>query len=77
MSLDTMFQVGGGAALMVLGWFLRELWAAVQKLKEDLNLLEKELPLSYVQKEDYKTDIGRILTTLDKIYSKLDDKADR
>jgi hypothetical protein len=77
MTMDTMLQFGGGAVLMVGGWFMRELWSAVQKLKEDLSVLEKDMPLKYVQKDDYKTDINRILDTLNKIYEKLDSKADR
>lgn len=61
----------------VMGWFLRELWSAVQKLKDDLAKLREDLPTSYVQKTDYKTDIGRVHELLDKIYEKLDGKADR
>ena len=77
MSVDTLVQLFGGAALLVGGWFMREIWSAVQKLKEDIVILEKELPIQYVQKEDYKVDISRILETLNKIYEKLDNKADR
>jgi hypothetical protein len=61
----------------ILGWFMRELWAAVQKLKEDIASMREEIPKSYVAKDDYKADIGRVHELLDKIYDKLEGKADR
>jgi hypothetical protein len=61
----------------VLGFAIRELWSATQKLRQDLSNLEGQLPLLYVQKEDYKADIGRIMDQLDRIYNKLDKKVDR
>ena len=77
MPVETTFKLFASSALLVSGWFLRELWTAVQNLKEDLGVLEKELPVKFVQKEDYKVDISRILETLNKIYDKLDNKVDR
>ena len=39
--------------------------------------MERELPLTYVQKDDYKEDISRVHELLDKIYDKLETKANR
>jgi len=61
----------------VLGYAIRELWSATQKLRQELSDLEGQLPLLYVQKDDYKEDIGRIMDQLDRIYNKLDKKVDR
>ena len=77
MTFDQFMQYGVVAVSGVLGWALRELWAAVKSLREDISELERDLPLSYVQKDDYRQDIARVHELLDKIYDKLDGKADR
>ena len=77
MTFDQFMQYGVVAISGVLGWALRELWAAVKSLREDISELERDLPLSYVQKDDYRQDITRVHDLLDKIYDKLDGKADR
>jgi hypothetical protein len=52
---------------------LRELWAAVKELRSDLRELERD----FVRKDDYRSDINRVHELLDKIYEKIDAKADR
>ena len=61
----------------VLGWFARELWAAVKELKVDLASLREDLPKEYVAKDDYREDIRDIKAMLAKIFEKLEAKADR
>lgn len=77
MTFDQVVQYGVVAVSGVLGWALRELWAAVKALREDISKLERDLPSHYVQKDDYRQDIARVHDLLDKIYDKLDGKADR
>ncbi len=77
MTLDQFVQYGIVAVSGVLGWALRELWAAVKALREDISKIERDLPSNYVQKDDYRQDITRVHDLLDKIYDKLDGKADR
>ena len=67
--------LGGG--FTVLGWFARELWAAVKELKSDLAKLREELPRAYVARDDYREDIRDIKAMLAKIFEKLEQKADR
>jgi hypothetical protein len=62
---------------LVLGWFLRELWAAVKELKADLAKLREELPTHYVAKDDYRQDIRELKEMLSKLFDKLDAKADK
>jgi len=57
----------------VAGWFARELWTAVQDLKNDLS----KLPLTYVARLDYKEDMREIKEMLSKIFDRLDNKADK
>ena len=67
--------LGGG--FTVLGWFARELWAAVKELKSDLAKLREDLPKEYVARDDYREDIRDIKSMLAKIFEKLEQKADR
>ena len=67
--------LGGG--FTVLGWFARELWAAVKELKSDLAKLREDLPREYVARDDYREDIRDIKSMLAKIFEKLEQKADR
>ena len=67
--------LGGG--FTVLGWFARELWAAVKELKVDLASLREDLPREYVIRTDYREDIRDIKAMLAKIFEKLEAKADR
>jgi hypothetical protein len=67
--------LGGG--FTVLGWFARELWAAVKELKTDLAKLREDLPKDYVIRSDYREDIRDIKAMLAKIFEKLEAKADK
>jgi hypothetical protein len=66
-----------GVGLTVMGWFARELWAAVKDLKTDLAKLRENLPKDYIAKDDYKEDIREIKSMLAKIFEKLENKADK
>tara|TARA_R110002126_G_scaffold199980_4_gene347664 strand:- start:3845 stop:4078 length:234 start_codon:yes stop_codon:yes gene_type:complete len=66
-----------GVGLTVMGWFARELWAAVKELKVDLAKLRENLPKDYISKDDYKEDIREIKSMLAKIFEKLENKADK
>ena len=61
----------------VLGWFCRELWTAVQELKNDLANLRAELPTHYVSKEDFNDRWYEVLKSLHRIEDKLDQKVDK
>jgi len=62
-----------GACMAVAGWFARELWTAVQDLKNDLS----KLPAIYVARQDYKDDMREVKEMLGKIFDKLDHKVDK
>ncbi len=66
-----------GTALAVIGWFARQLWDAVQTLKEDMKDLEVELPTHYVRKEEFESKFDKIESMLERIFDKLDGKADK
>ena len=66
-----------GIGMTVVGWFARELWAAVKELKTDLAKLREDLPKNYVLRDDYREDIRGIKEMLAKIFDKLENKADK
>jgi chaperonin cofactor prefoldin len=66
-----------GAVLSVLGWFARQLWDAVQELKQDVKQIEVDLPTHYVRKEDLESRLDRIEASLNRIFERLDNKADK
>lgn len=59
------------------GWFAREMWAAVKELKTDLARLREDLPKQYVPKDDYKDGVREIKDMLNKLFDRLDNKADK
>jgi hypothetical protein len=66
-----------GAALAIAGWFARQLWEAVQLLKSEVHKIEVDLPVNYVRKDDMDKRMDHIETMFQRIYDKLDGKADK
>ena len=74
---QTLIDIVGGAILTVAGWFLRELWGAVKELQRDLNKMEANMPKEYVLKVDLDQRMKHIEDMFQRIYDKLDNKADK
>ncbi len=60
-----------------IGWFARQLWDAVQTLKNDMKQLEIDMPTHYVRKDDMETRFDKIESMLNRMFEKLDGKADK
>ena len=73
-TLFNYFVLFGGA---VLGWLWKTLWNAVDRLKSDLKDLEVKLPETYAMKIDIDKRFDRIEAALERIYEKIDSKADK
>ena len=58
-------------------WVLNSLTQRLQKAEDKLSEMERNMPLTYVQKDDYKSDIKEIKDILRQIFDKLDNKADK
>jgi predicted dehydrogenase len=65
------------AAIGAGGWFAREIWGAVKELRRDLHSIETELPKTYVSKFDMNKRMDHIEVMFQRIYDKLDGKADK
>ena len=84
MDAQTLINIGAGAVLATIGWLCRTLWDAVERLKSDVKDIEICLPSNYVRKQDmsaFKHDMearfDKIDNTLEKLFEKLDTKADK
>ena len=65
------------SAIAVGGWFAREIWGAVKELRRDLHAIETDLPKTYVSKFDMDKRMDHIEAMFQRIYDKLDGKADK
>ena len=74
---QNLINLGLGAVLTVAGWLMRELWGAVKELQRDLSKLEAALPIEYVLKDDLDKRMQHIEDMFQRIYDKLDGKADK
>lgn len=79
MELDPQFIVNivAGIILGGIGWFGRQLWDAVKELRKDLHQLEVDLPKNYTTKDDFTAAMQKVSDGLQRIYDKLDNKADK
>lgn len=77
MEAQAIINFAFGAVLMLSGWILRTVWDAVNNLKRDLQDLERNLPDTYVRRDDYKDDMAEVKEILHKIFDRLDNKADK
>lgn len=66
------------AAAGSLGTFvLTAMWNAMSLMRKDMAELQKSISDNYVRRDDFKTHALRVETLLDRIYEKLDGKADK
>jgi hypothetical protein len=84
MDWQNFINLGAGGLLAVGGWFCRQLWDAVDKLKNDIGRLELHMSENYVKKsevENLRADMDkrfdRIEMLLDRLFDKLDSKVDK
>jgi hypothetical protein len=66
-----------GVACAVLGWFARQVWAAVSELKKDLSTLQIMIGTDYVRYDRLKDAMEPIRTALHEIKTTLAGKADK
>lgn len=59
------------------GWILKTIWDAIKDLKIEVRELNREVNQDFVRREDFKDSIVEIKEMLNKIFDKLDNKADK
>lgn len=70
---QVLFNIAVGIAGMFGGWILNNISRSIERLDKDV----RQMPLTYVTRADYRSDIDEIKTILGRIWDKLDDKADK
>lgn len=66
--VNWLFTAAGAA----FGWVMKVLWDAMQDLKKDVRLLERELPGIYVRKDDFKETMRDLKVDMRQGFDKLD-----
>jgi len=77
MEFQSLFNFVGGAILVAVGWWCKEIWDSVKALKADIKAIEIDLPKHYVSKADIESRLDKIDATLERIFDKLENKADK
>jgi hypothetical protein len=77
MDWQYLFNLVGGAFMLGVGWWCRQIWDSVQNLKKDVQSIEVNLPTNYVRKVDLDVKFDKLESTLQRILDKLDQKADK
>jgi hypothetical protein len=77
MEFQAMFNFIGGAVLVAVGWWCKEIWDSVKKLKDELKAIEIDLPKNYVSKADIENRFDKIDATLERLFDRLNEKVDK
>jgi len=75
------FNIAAGMVGGIMGWLLKTLWSAVERLRRDLNALEVSISSNYLKRDDFKEAMERLEHKIDRLserlFDKLEEKADR
>ena len=73
MDYQVFFNAALGLAAFLGGWTLNSITKAIERLDADV----RNMPHSYVNKDDYRVDIKEVKDMLGKIFDKLDTTVDK
>jgi hypothetical protein len=77
MDMQSIINLSVATGFAVIGWLAREMWGAVKELRRDLHDLEVNLPKEYAQRVDLDKRMEHIEQMFQRIYDKLENKADK
>jgi len=77
MDWQAAFNTIFGIMASAFGWFAKTMFDAVRDLKDDLSNLREEIARDRVHRDDFREAIREIRAGLERIYDKLDAKADK
>ena len=72
-ALNWAFTLVGALA----GFVMKAMWDALTSMRKDLASLQDSISTNYVRRDDFKDHFTRVEKLLDRIYAKLDGKADK
>ena len=73
MELQQIFNIILGVAAFMGGWILNSITKAIERLDADV----REMPKTYITKEDYHRDIDELKDICRQIFDRLEAKADK
>ena len=73
MDTQVLFNIAVSLAGALGGWILNNIYRSLERLDSDV----RAMPLNYVTREDYRSDVREIKDMLGKIFDKLDGKVDK
>lgn len=73
MDYQVLFNIAVAIAAFFGGWVLNSIARSIERLDTDV----RQLPHTYVSREDYREDISEVKQMLTKIFDRLDTKADK
>ncbi len=81
MDIQNIFNIIIGASLAVGGWFARQLWDAINKLRADHEDHRVKIASEYLSKLDFKGAIDNLSRDMrdnfERLFNRLDGKADK
>jgi hypothetical protein len=84
MDWQIIINIGAGGLLTIGGWFARQLWDSVKELRKEMSDMRLHVSDHYVKKsevEGFRLDMDkrfdRIEMLLDRLFEKMDGKADK
>lgn len=72
-----LFNIIVGACGAMGGWMLKIIFDSITVLQKDVKDLNSEIHQDFLRKDDYREDINDIKGMLNRIFEKLDQKADK
>ena len=77
MQSQDLINTVAGVVIAAMGWFARQIWEAVKELRSDLHRIETDLPKTYVMRSELDKRMDHIENMFQRIYDKLEGKADK
>ena len=77
MDMQTIFNLGGTAAILTIGYFYRQNVDRVSTIEEKLHFHEMRVATDYMRKDELMAHLNRMESMLGKIFDKLDSKVDK
>jgi len=72
MNLQEFFNITLPLVFVAIGWFLKELWSAVQSLKIEVHDIRTHLAENYMHKDDFSDRWEEILSSVHRLENKID-----
>jgi len=73
MEYQVIFNVGIALVGFIGGWMVNRVFVLLDRIDADM----RNIPIQYVAKEDYRSDIAEVKEMLGAIFKRLENKADK